>query len=273
MTPTIWSELEDIDDTVAAGFVFYTLDPKADVDADAEHADRAAIRQKVEALDWTGLDSDLSTFTETYVGQRFDLEHQAIELDEESVLRAMAKYGPSLAHAMAMYRRLMEKGIDCEVEFAVDETDYPTKPAEHVVVVSELKRLGMEFVSFAPRFVGRFEKGVEYIGDLDELRRDFEIHAEIARALGPYKLSLHSGSDKYSTYPLIAEATQGLVHLKTAGTSWAEALRVIAHNDPDLMREVLAARPGQLRGEPEELSPVLRSGEDSDHPTDEQVAR
>ena len=56
----------------------------------------------------------------------------AVELDEESVLRALAKYGPSLAHAMAMYRRLMEKGIDCEVEFAVDETDYPTKPAEHV---------------------------------------------------------------------------------------------------------------------------------------------
>ena len=202
---------------------------------------RAAIRQKVEALDWTGLDSDLSTFTESYVGQRFDLEHEAIDLDEESVLRAMAKYGPSLAHGMAMYRRLMEKGIDCEVEFAVDETDYPTKPAEHVVVVSELKRLGMDFISFAPRFVGRFEKGVEYIGDLDELRRDFEVHAEIARALGPYKLSLHSGSDKFATYPLFAEATRGVVHLKTAGTSWAEALRVIANNDPDLMREVLGS--------------------------------
>ena len=232
-------ELEDIDNTVAAGFVFYTLDPKAEVDGEAEHADAAAIRQKVEALDWASLESDLPTFTKSYVGGRLDLEHEAIELDEESVLRAMAKYGPSLAHAMAMYRRLMEKGIDCEVEFAVDETDYPTTPAEHIVVVSELKRLGMDFISFAPRWVGRFEKGVEYIGDLDELQRDFEVHAEIARALGPYKLSLHSGSDKFATYPLIAEATKGLVHLKTAGTSWAEALRVIAHNDPDLMREVL----------------------------------
>jgi hypothetical protein len=233
-------QLDDIDATVAAGFVFYTLDPKAEVDPEAEHADAATIQQKVDGLDWAGLDSDLATFTKRYVGQRIDLEREAITLDEESVLRAMAKYGPSLAHAMAMYRRLMEKGIDCEVEFAVDETDYPTKPAEHVVVVSELQRLGMEFVSFAPRFVGSFEKGVEYIGDINELQRDFEIHAELARALGPYKLSLHSGSDKFSTYPLIAEATKGVVHLKTAGTSWAEALRVIAHNDPDLMREVLA---------------------------------
>jgi tagaturonate epimerase len=232
-------QLEDIDDTVAAGFVFYTLDPKAEVDPEAEHGDPSAIREKVAALDWSGLESDMPTFTKRYVGQRIDLENEAIELDEESVLRAMAKYGPSLAHAMAMYRRLMDKGIDCEVEFAVDETDYPTKPAEHVVVVSELQRLGMEFVSFAPRFVGRFEKGVEYIGDIDELQRDFEIHAELARALGPYKLSLHSGSDKFSTYPLIAEATNGVVHLKTAGTSWAEALRVIANNDRDLMRQVL----------------------------------
>jgi len=231
---------EDIDDTTAAGFVFYTLDPKAEVDPEAEHADPEMIKQKIEALDWASLNSDLGTFRKSYVGRHIDLEQQAIELDEESVLRAMAKYGPGIVHAMAMYRRLMEKGIDCEVEFAVDETDYPTKPAEHVVVVSELQRLGMDFVSFAPRFVGRFEKGVEYIGDIDELQRDFEIHAEIARALGPYKLSLHSGSDKYSTYPLIAEATKGVVHLKTAGTSWAEALRVIANNDPDLMREILA---------------------------------
>ena len=266
-------KLEDIDDTVAAGFVFYTLDPKAEVDPEAEHADAAVIQQKVEALDWPSLDSDLATFRKSYVGHRIDLEHEAIELDEESVVRAMAKYGPSLAHAMAMYRRLREKGIDCEVEFAVDETDYPTKPAEHVVVVSELQRLGMDFVSFAPRFVGRFEKGVEYIGDLDELQRDFEIHAEIARALGPYKLSLHSGSDKYSTYPLIAEATKGVVHLKTAGTSWAEALRVIAHNDPDLMREVLALALDSFEANRKSYHLSCDPTKIPTDPTDDQVAQ
>jgi tagaturonate epimerase len=266
-------QLEDIDDTVAAGFVFYTLDPKAEVDPEAEHADAAVIQQKVEALDWPSLDSDLATFRGSYVGHRIDLEHEAIELDEESVVRAMAKYGPSLAHAMAMYRRLREKGIDCEVEFAVDETDYPTKPAEHVVVVSELQRLGMDFVSFAPRFVGRFEKGVEYIGDLDELQRDFEIHAEISRALGPYKLSLHSGSDKYSTYPLIAEATKGVVHLKTAGTSWAEALRVIAHNDPDLMREVLALALDSFEANRKSYHLSCDPTKIPTDPTDDQVAQ
>jgi tagaturonate epimerase len=266
-------ELEDIDNTAAAGFAFFTLDPKAEVDPEAEYADPATIKAKVEALDWPGLESDLPTFTKTYAGQRIGLEHEAIELDEESVLRAMAKYGPSLAHAMAMYRRLMEKGTDVEVEFAIDETDYPTKPAEHVVVVSELKRLGMDFISFAPRFVGRFEKGVEYIGDIDELRRDFEIHAELARALGPYKLSLHSGSDKYSTYPLFAEATNGVLHLKTAGTSWAEALRVIAHNDADLMRQVLTLALDSFEANRKSYHLSCDPARIPANPTDEQVVR
>ena len=230
----------DIDRCADAGFVFYTLDPNEYVDPEAESADEASVRSKAAALDWASLDSSQEKFLSTYVGHRIDLEHESITLDEESVLRAMAKYGPSLANAMDLYRHLVGLGITHEVEFAVDETDYPTKPAEHVVVVSELKRLGMEFVSFAPRFVGGFEKGIEYIGNLDELKRDFEIHAEIAKALGPYKLSLHSGSDKYSTYPLFAEATGGVAHLKTAGTSWAEALRVIARHDGDLMREIVA---------------------------------
>jgi tagaturonate epimerase len=266
-------QLDDIDNTAAAGFAFFTLDPKAAVDPEAEHADPASIRAKVEALDWPALESDLPTFIETYVGQRMDLEREAIELDEGSVLRAMAKYGPSLTHAMAMYRRLAEKATDYEVEFAVDETDYPTKPAEHVVLVSELKRLGMNFVSFAPRFVGRFEKGVEYIGDLDELRRDFEIHAQLARALGPYKLSLHSGSDKYATYSLIAEATRGVVHLKTAGTSWAEALRIVARNDADLMRQILALAMDSFEANRKSYHLSCDPTRIPTDPTDDEVAR
>jgi tagaturonate epimerase len=265
--------LEDVDATTAAGFVFYTLDPKADVDAEAEHASPDVVRQKVDALDWAGLETDLDGFRRRYVGQRVDLEHSAVELDEESVLRALAKYGPSLAHAMAMYRRLMEKGIDCEVEFAVDETDHPTKPAEHVVVVRELQRLGMEFVSFAPRFVGRFEKGVEYIGDLAALERDLQVHAQLARALGPYKLSLHSGSDKFSIYPLAAEATQGMVHLKTAGTSWAEALRVVAAHEPDLMRSVLTLALESFEANVKSYHLSCDPARIPTDPTDEQVGR
>jgi tagaturonate epimerase len=128
-------------------------------------------------------------------------------------------------------------------------------------------------VSFAPRFVGRFEKGIEYLGDLDELRRDFAIHAQIARALGPYKLSLHSGSDKFSTYPLIAEATRGVVHLKTAGTSWAEALRVIADHDPGLMREVLTLALDSFEANRKSYHLSCDPSRIPTSPTDDEVAR
>jgi hypothetical protein len=230
----------DIDSCAAAGYVFYTIDPGDWVDPAAESGDAATIKAKAAALDWAALDSSYEGFLTSYRGHTIDLEHESIVLDEAAVVRAMAKYGPALVQAMALYRHLDSLGFDYEFEVAVDETDYPTKPAEHVVIVRELQRLGARPVSFAPRFVGGFEKGIEYLGDLAALQRDFEIHAAIARALGPYKLSLHSGSDKYSTYPLIAAATAGVVHLKTAGTSWAEALRVIARHHPGLFREILA---------------------------------
>jgi hypothetical protein len=232
--------VEDIENCAAAGFVFFTLDPGDWVDPAAESADAAAIEAKARALDWAALDSSYEAFLAAYRGRRLDLGHEALVLEEEALVRAMAKYGPALVHAITLYRHLDALGLGYEFELAVDETDYPTKPVEHVVLVSELQRLGAAPVSVAPRFVGGFEKGVEYIGDLAELKRDFAVHAAIARALGPYKLSLHSGSDKYSTYPLIAEATAGAVHLKTAGTTWVEALRVVARHTPALFRDLLA---------------------------------
>jgi len=230
----------DIDRGIEAGFIWYTLDPNDHVNPEAENASPARCEEMARALDWAALESSYDDFLHRYSGHTIDLEHESITLDDPSLIRAMAKYGDALVDTMTMYRHLVASGADFEFEMAVDETDYPTKPAEHVVIMSELHRLGAHPVSFAPRYVGGFEKGVEYIGDIAELKRDFEIHAEIARSLGPYKLSLHSGSDKYSTYPLIAEATRGLVHLKTAGTSWAEALRVIARHDAPLFRDVLA---------------------------------
>ena len=86
----------------------------------------------------------------------------------------------------------------------MDETDTPTTHAEHIFVASELRRLGVRWASLAPRFVGRFEKGVDYIGDLAAFDADMRVHAAIARAFGPYKISLHSGSDKFSIYEIAA---------------------------------------------------------------------
>jgi hypothetical protein len=156
----------------------------------------------------------------------------------EELYRAAVKYGRAMADVTVLYRHLVAKGIPFELEVSVDETDTPTYPVEHFYIASELRRLGVQWVSLAPRFVGRFEKGVDYIGDLKELAGNLAEHASLARCLGPYKLSLHSGSDKFSVYPLIAAETRGMLHLKTAGTSYLEALRVLARITPDLFRQI-----------------------------------
>jgi len=121
----------------------------------------------------------------------------------------------------------------------VDESHTPTSPEEHLFVATELKRLGVRWVSLAPRYIGRFEKGVDYMGDLASFEADLARHAAIARALGPYKLSLHSGSDKFRIYTVVARHAGDLLHLKTAGTSYLEALRAVATVDPGLFRRVL----------------------------------
>ena len=230
---------DDIDRCAEAGFVFYTIDPCDDLDLDAETTDLGVLKAKADAIDWASFETTQADALR-YIGRTLDLESGPLVLDELAVLRTFGKFGPCLGQGLTMWRHLVDSGIDFEAEFAVDEALALTRPEEHAVIMLELKRLGVDVVSFAPKFVGRFEKGVEFIGDSQELADDFRVHAEIARALGPYKLSLHSGSDKYSTYPLIAEATRGVVHLKTAGTSWAESLRIIARHDPELTREMLA---------------------------------
>jgi hypothetical protein len=162
---------------------------------------------------------------------------------ELSLARAAVKYGAAVAHVAGLYRHLLSAmgDGDFEIEVSVDETESPTTHAQHVYIATELRRLGVKWVSLAPRYVGRFEKGVDYIGDVAEFEEDVGVHAAIARTIspdGPYKLSLHLGSDKFSLYPAFVRQRRGLAHLKTAGTSYLEALRAVSAIDPDLFREI-----------------------------------
>ncbi len=238
---------DDIDICAAAGYTFFTIDPGDHVDNDAHTDDAETLREKFQSLPWSRLRDTPDAMRARYVGRKQVIEGMVLIFDEMALLRAACKYGGALAHTADMYSHLVEVTASgtavtgaFELEVSVDETETPTSPLEHVFIVSELSRLGVTWVSLAPRYVGRFEKGVDYIGDLDVFRAEFAKHAAIARVLGPYKLSIHSGSDKFSIYPLMAAETKRMAHLKTAGTSYLEALRAIAGVDPGLFREILA---------------------------------
>ena len=138
-------------------------------------------------------------------------------------------------------------------EVSMDETDSPQTPPELLVILALLADAGVYLHTIAPKFTGRFNKGVDYVGDLAQFEREFNDDlAVIAFAVKSYglpralKLSVHSGSDKFSLYPIIRRALQRTgagVHLKTAGTTWLEELIGLAEAGGDglaLAKEIYA---------------------------------
>ena len=101
----------------------------------------------------------------------------------------------------------------------------------------EMKERGVTISSLAPRFVGEFQKGIDYIGDKREFDAAFRTHAAIARNFG-YRISIHSGSDKFTVFPTVGKQTNHRFHLKTAGTNWLQALLVIAQTEPVFFRKI-----------------------------------
>jgi hypothetical protein len=232
----------DIDLCAAAGYTFYTFDPGEFVDNRANTAEGDELQAMIEILPWEALQTTPADLTHALAGRTIDLDGLRLTIGREELLRAAAKYGRAVEHTANMYRHLAQVmgSRPFELEMSVDETESVTSLAEHVYIAHELNRLGVRWVSLAPRYVGTFEKGVDYIGDLAQFRESFARHLAVARTFGPYKLSLHSGSDKFSVYPIAAQLAGDLVHLKTAGTSYLEALRALSALDPALFRSIVA---------------------------------
>jgi hypothetical protein len=227
---------EDVERTAAAGFVFFTIDPSEDVDPRANDYTPEELRARFQAL------RDDVDWLDRYRGREWTLATGTIvALTEEVCLRAAVKYGRAINRAVALGREIARvmAGRDYEIELSVDETEQPTTPAEHWIVAEQCLERGMQLVSLAPRYVGDFEKGIDYKGDRASFERSLADHAAIAASLGPYKLSLHSGSDKLSIYAAFARLTQGRFHVKTAGTSYLEAVRVVARQEPALFRRIV----------------------------------
>lgn len=228
----------DVDYTADAGFVFFTIDPSEHVDQKADNYAPAAVAAKFQTI------RDQAPWVDDYLGTQVSIARGLkIDFDALSVQRAAVKYGKAIAHALELAAYIKDatarRGQAHEIEISVDETEQPTTLAEHYIIADQLVRAGVKLVSLAPRFIGELEKGVDYKGDLTALERSLADHAAIAARLGPYKLSLHSGSDKLSMYELFARATKGRFHVKTAGTSYLEALRVVARHEPVLFRRVV----------------------------------
>ncbi len=222
---------EEIEYALGLGFTMITLDCSEHIRGGVEKMDSAALSAECT------LPSDLAA---RYVGKDIVIEGEKLTFDEDELRRCLLIYGEAIEFATGIFNKYFKDGgAEADFEISIDETATPTSPLQHYFVANELILNGVDVATVAPRFCGEFQKGVDYIGDLAQFERELKTHAAIARHFG-YKLSIHSGSDKFSTFALIGKYTNGNFHVKTAGTNWLEAMRAVATADPALYREVHA---------------------------------
>jgi tagaturonate epimerase len=233
---------DDVDRLVKAGFTMFTIDPSDHVVNGVTKISQDELTKKVAGLPWKEFGDSHDGLLGRYENKTTKLSNgYSITATTREILEACLKYMAAIINVKKIHTHLKTKhaGYDCEIEVSIDETDTVTTPFEHFFIVSELKRMGVTFVSLAPRFVGDFEKGIEYKGDIELFKDHYSRHAAIAEYFGFYKISFHSGSDKFRIYEAVGAMKQTLVHVKTAGTSYLEALKVLAMKAPDLFREIL----------------------------------
>ncbi|MBX9579798.1 MAG: tagaturonate epimerase family protein [Gemmataceae bacterium] len=180
---------------------------------------------------------------------------EPVTITRHDLTQVGAKYLRAAQDAGAIYRRVAAaKGEGHFItEVSMDETDAPQTPADLLLILAALADEGVPAQTIAPKFTGRFNKGVDYVGDLAQFEKEFRQDlAVIAFAVERFglpanlKLSVHSGSDKFSLYPVIRRAirdTGAGLHLKTAGTTWLEEVIGLAEAGGDgleLAKEIYA---------------------------------
>ena len=214
----------------------------------------------IDVADFIGQTPDTDA-VESFVGKHPELigsiEIEGIEspfdITRDYVEEVAGKYVCAVKEAAKIYQHIESKKGEFIAEVSMDETDAPQTPPELLIILAALADEGVKLQTIAPKFTGRFNKGVDYVGDLVQFGKEFNDDlAVIAYSIAKYglpenlKLSVHSGSDKFSIYPIIGTAirrTGAGVHIKTAGTTWLEELIGLAEAGSDgltLSKEIYA---------------------------------
>jgi tagaturonate epimerase len=237
---------------------------------DADHIGPATVDRFFDACDFYTI--DVADFIEKPAGsasvEEFVKRHpellgeisidgidQPLTISSEFLKATANKYLAAVQQAAAIYHKIAsKKGTGNFVtEVSMDETDLPQTPAELLIILTATADEGIPLQTIAPKFSGRFNKGVDYVGNVAQFEKEFALDiAAIAYAVKNYglpqnlKLSVHSGSDKFSIYAPMHRVIQKFdagLHLKTAGTTWLEELIGLAEAGGDglaLAKEIYA---------------------------------
>lgn len=230
--------LEEVSSAICDGATMITLDC-------SEHINSTAYTMSTE--DARALCEEqfsrqqLDTWYQRYFGKSFSLKNgDVVSFEAASFPQLLLTYGRALAFIKDVYENaILKASHKVSFEVSIDETEVPTTPEAHFFIAHQLQAQNVVADSMAPRFCGEFQKGIDYIGNLEQFEEEFKIHVAIADMFG-YRISVHSGSDKFSVFPYVGKISGYRFHLKTSGTSWVEAVRVIAMCNPPLFRRMAA---------------------------------
>ena len=235
---------------------------------DADHVDLSNIDKFIESSNYFTLDvaqfigkrasdTDIKSFIRRYKHLTGEISipkiNKTLNINIEQIKKVAEHYLLAIKEAGKIYKNVeMKKGKNnFIVEISMDETDKPQSPIEILFILAAIADEKIPIQVIAPKFIGRFNKGVDYMGDIEQFADSFKtLLAVIQFAKQEFllpnnlKLSIHSGSDKFSIYESINDAIKKFetgIHLKTAGTTWLEELigLAISGNDGlDLAKEI-----------------------------------
>lgn len=226
---------DEIEMALKCGFTMITLDCSDYIDNNVV----SLADDDIEKLFACTAVSENENLVQKYLAEKFILKNgNSIEFSQGEIKKIILTYRAAIDFAISIYQKyLLDYQREVDFEISIDETLTSTSPQAHYFVAAELIGAGVKVATIAPRFCGEFQKGIDYIGTVNQFELEFKVHAAIADTFG-YKISIHSGSDKFAVFPIIGRETRGRYHVKTAGTNWLEAVRVIAIKAPSLYREL-----------------------------------
>ena len=224
---------DEIKMALDSGYTMITLDCSEHIDNSVSRLSRDALEAQYNALDKARRDA----YEEKYLNLHIDIEGFAFDISREIIQKTVLIYGGAIDFAEMIFNDFIKDKPDVVFEISIDETLESTEPVSHFIIASELLSRGVRIDNMAPRFIGEFQKGIDYIGDVETFTKEFEVHCAIAARFG-YKISVHSGSDKFRIFRIVGEKAKGRYHLKTSGTNWLEAVRTIAVVNPSLYRRM-----------------------------------
>lgn len=238
---------------------------------DADHINLKTVEQFIESSDFFTLDvaedigveppaADVELFAEKHAGLcgaiKLPCRERPIIVGREDLLRVAKHYLSAVSHAKRIYEMIavVKPAGSFVTEVSMDETETAQSPVDMLIILAAIADAGIPAATVAPKFSGRFNKGVDYVGDLEAFEDEFDADLAVIRyAVEKFglpddlKLSVHSGSDKFALYPVINSLLRihdaGL-HLKTAGTTWLEeiiGLALAGGDGLEIARDVYAA--------------------------------